>query len=136
MIIVNFVAKKIGEMIRGTFFILFFYFIGELVSVMIGRFVPGSVLGMVFLFCALFFKLIKPEYVKDAATVITKNMAVFFVPVAVGLMTYFDLLKQHWVAILAAIAVSSVLVIVSVAFVQERFEKRKGKKDESEQPQD
>lgn len=51
-------------------------------------------------------------------------------------MTYFDLLKQHWVAILAAIAVSSVLVIVSVAFVQERFEKRKGKKDESEQPQD
>lgn len=115
-------------MIKGLFFILLFYFLGEMLSLLIGGFMPGSVLGMILLFLALFFKLLKPHYVRDAATVITKNMSVFFVPAAVGLMAYFEILSQNWVAIITAIFVSTVLTIVTVALVQERFErgKRKG----------
>lgn len=77
-------------MIRGSFYILLFYFLGEMLSKLIGGFVPGSVLGMV-LSSALYFKAIKPESVKDVATSITKNMAVFFVPAGVGLMVYAEL---------------------------------------------
>ena len=112
-------------MIKGLFFILLFYFIGEIVSMLIGGFMPGSVLGMILLFLALSFKLIKPAYVKDAATVITKNMAVFFVPAGVGLMAYYDILSKNIVAIVAAIFVSTVITIVVVALVQERFEKHR-----------
>ena len=114
-------------MIKGLFYILLFYFIGEVISYFINGFVPGSVLGMVLLFLSLFFKIINPENVKDTATIITKNMAVFFVPAAVGLMSYYELISQFWVAIISAIIISSILVIVSVAFVQEYLEKNSKK---------
>lgn len=114
-------------MIKGLFFILLFYFLGEVCSIFINGFIPGSVIGMILLFLSLFFKLITPDCVKDAATVITKNMAVFFVPPAVGLMAYAELISNSIWAISLAIIVSTVLTIVVVAVVQESFEKNKQK---------
>lgn len=120
-------------MIRGSFYILLFYFLGEMLSKLIGGFVPGSVLGMVLLFLALYFKVIKPESVKDVATSITKNMAVFFVPAGVGLMVYAELVSKSLAAILVAIAGSTILTIITVALVQENFEKRRAKNKEVKQ---
>ena len=114
-------------MIKGSFYILLFYFIGELLSKLMHGFIPGSVLGMILLFLSLFFKLIKPDNVKSVATVITKNMAVFFVPAGVGLMVYAELLSKSLFTILAAIAVSTVLTIATVALMQDNFEKRRTK---------
>lgn len=98
-----------------------------MLSLLIHGFIPGSVLGMILLFLSLFFKILKPEYVKNIATIITKNMAVFFVPAAVGLMAYGELLSHSLLAIVFAIAISTVLTIVTVAFIQERFEKNRKK---------
>lgn len=114
-------------MIKGLFFILLFYFLGEVCSIFINGFIPGSVIGMILLFLSLFFKLITPDKVKDAATVITKNMAVFFVPPAVGLMAYAELISQSIWTISLAILISTVLTIIVVAVIQEGFEKRKEK---------
>lgn len=114
-------------MIKGSFYILLFYFLGEMLSKLIHGFVPGSVLGMVLLFLCLLFKLVDAENVRSVATTITKNMAIFFVPAGVGLMAYFEVLSKSLLAISAAIMVSTILIIVTVAFVQERFEKRREK---------
>ncbi len=110
-------------MIKGLFFIFLFYFAGEAVSYLTNGFIPGSVLGMVLLFLALFFKLLNPENVRQTATLITRNMAVFFIPAAVGLMTYYELLSENLAAIITAIAISTILVIISVALIQEYMEK-------------
>ena len=112
-------------MIKGLFFIFLFYFLGQMCSMLIGGYIPGSVLGMILLFLSLFFKILKPEYVKDAATIITKNMAVFFVPVSVGLMAYAEVLSKSIWAIAFAIIISTTLTIITVAIVQERMEKRR-----------
>ncbi|MDD3322286.1 MAG: CidA/LrgA family protein [Paludibacter sp.] len=116
-------------MIKGSFFILLFYFLGEFVSILINGFIPGSVIGMILLFLSLFFKIINPESVKNTATVITKNMALFFVPVAVGLMAYAGLLTESLMAIVFAIGISTILTIITVALIQERFEKQRNKVD-------
>lgn len=110
-------------MIKGLFFIFLYYFLGEMLSRLIGGFMPGSVLGMILLFLSLLFKVLKPSYVKDAATVITKNMAVFFVPAGVGLMSYWALVSQNLLAITSAIVVSTIAVIATVALLQQRMEK-------------
>ena len=115
-------------MIKGLFFILLFYFLGEVCSVLVNGFIPGSVIGMILLFLCLFFKLIKLDMVRDAATVITKNMAVFFVPPAVGLMAYAEVISKSIWAIALAIIVSTVLTIIAVALVQENMEKRQKSK--------
>ena len=117
-------------MIKGLFYILLFYFLGEVLSFLINGFIPGSVIGLVLLFLCLFFKIVKPEKVKDTATVITKNMAVFFVPPAVGLMAYAEIISKSIWAISLAIIISTILTIVVVALVQEHFENRKTKKQQ------
>ncbi|MDR3651698.1 MAG: CidA/LrgA family protein [Paludibacter sp.] len=114
-------------MIKGSFYILLFYFLGEMLSLLMNNFIPGSVLGMILLFLSLFFKVIKPENVKDVAIVITKNMAVFFVPAGVGLMVYAELFSKSLFTILIAIAISTILTIITVSLVQDNFEKRRKK---------
>src|ERR1035437_1954524 len=115
-------------MIKGSFFILLFYYLGEMFSLLIHGFIPGSVIGMILLFLCLFFKIIKPENVKDVSTVITKNMAVFFVPAGVGLTVYIELFSKSLATIIAAISVSTVLTIITVGFIQESFEKKRSRK--------
>lgn len=114
-------------MIKGSFYILFFYFVGELLSLLLHGFLPGSVIGMLLLFLSLFFKILNPEKVRTAATTITKNMAVFFVPAAVGVMAYWELFSKNLLAIVSAIAVSTILTLATVALVQEKLEKRSKK---------
>jgi holin-like protein len=124
-----YICINLTAMIKGLFFILLFYFIGECCSYLINGVIPGSVLGMIFLFLALLFKIINPENVRQTAQVITKNMAIFFVPAGVGIMTYYELLSNAWPGILTAIFLSTLLVIISVAFIQEYMEKRSGNRE-------
>ena len=114
-------------MIKGSFYILFFFFLGEMLSMLLHNFVPGSVLGMILLFLALYFKLLNPENVRTTATTITKNMALFFIPAGVGLMVYVEVLSQSFTAIVVAIAGSTILTIATVAIIQQRFENRRAK---------
>lgn len=119
-------------MIKGSFFILLFYFLGELLGKLIGGFIPGSVLGMILLFLALYLRLVNPDSVRKVATGLTKSMAVFFVPAGVGLMVYAELVSRSLAAILTAIGVSTVLTILTVSLIQDRLEKRKKKGVENE----
>ncbi|HET9571746.1 MAG TPA: CidA/LrgA family protein [Bacteroidales bacterium] len=112
-------------MIKGSFYILFFYFLGELLSLLIKGFLPGSIIGMMLLFLSLFFKLLNPENVRATATAITKNMAVFFIPAAVGLMAYGELVSKNLTAIVLAISISTLLTIITVAMIQDKLEKHR-----------
>ena len=109
------------------FFIFFFYSLGECIARLTGDYVPGSVIGMVLLFVALQTKLIKEEQVDAPAKALTGNMALFFIPAGVGLMAQMDVVLANWWVILVAVAVSSVLVIASVAYIQDQMERRRSK---------
>ena len=100
-------------MLTEAFYILFFYFTGEFIS----YFIDG--------FLALAFKKVKPEKVKRLSTVLTQNMGLFFVPAGVGLMNSFGIISEYWAVLLIASVVSTILVIASVALVQQKLEKGK-----------
>ena len=69
--------------------------------------VPGNVLGMLILFALLTTGVVKLEWIAGAADLLTKHLAFFFIPVAVGLMQWGDLLWRtgHW--LLLALIVST-----------------------------
>ena len=73
-------------MLLQVFYILFFYFAGECISQCIHGFIPGSVIGMVLLFLALAFKVVKPCHVNKISKLLTDNMGLFFLPAGVGLL--------------------------------------------------
>lgn len=104
------------RLIKELMWILLFSLIGEIFSLLIAPIVsiPASVIGMFLLFLALHCKLIKLEQVEGAGNWLTDNMAIFFVPVGVGLILNFDLLKSVWwqLIILVIITVSILLFIV------------------------
>lgn len=109
----------------GIFYILFFYFLGSCVGYLIGNFIPGSVIGMVLFFAALCLKIVKADDVRSASMFLLNNMALFFVPIGVGLMTSYRLVTEHLLAIVVSCMISTVLIIAVVGLVQQRAERKK-----------
>ena len=107
--------------IEQVFFIFLFYAVGELLSLLIGRFVPGSVLGMLLLFMGLKFRVVQPFQVDKISSFLTTNMGVFFVAAGVGLITQLDLLLQYWLAITISMVLSTILVLGVVAWSQQKM---------------
>ena len=110
-------------MLIEAFYILFFYFTGEFISYFIDGFIPGSVIGMVLLFLALAFKVVKPNKVKKLSTLLTEIMGLFILRAGVGLMNSLGIISQYWVVIVTASVVSTILVIASVALIQQKLGK-------------
>ena len=116
----------------GIFLILLFYLLGCFVAALIGNFVPGSVIGMILLFCALSLKWVRPGHVKKVSMLLLDNMMLFFIPVGVGLITSYTLLSRYMLAIIVASLVSTVLVIAVVGLVEQKLESKKRSKKEDD----
>jgi holin-like protein len=81
--------------------------------------VPANIVGMLLLFALLCTGIVEERWVSPAAGVLTRHLAFFFIPVAVGLMDCGGLLWPvgHW--LLPAIVVSSVAgMVVSGGLIQ------------------
>ncbi|MDD3124062.1 MAG: CidA/LrgA family protein, partial [Candidatus Izemoplasmatales bacterium] len=121
---------------KQIFFILLFYVIGESISFGISSifpniFIPGTILGMLLLVLALLLKVVKNEYVEDVGIFLTSNMAFFFIPAAVSVIEYFDLLKVSIIRILILVTISLVVSFFSIMgsvkltiFLQDQWKKR------------
>ncbi len=101
---------------------MLFYVLGEIVSLLIGKAVPGNVCGMVLLFFALTLKWVRPHDVNRAATALTRNMALFFVPASIGIMHQYKLLMGNWVVLLTVSVLTTILVIVVVGIIEEQLD--------------
>lgn len=119
------------KIIMQLFWIILFSLLGEIVSVLIAPFVaiPASVIGMVLLFLALHYNVLKMSQVEDVGTWLTDNMAILFVPAGVGLMTNFDVLASSWLQLLIIMFVTTSLMMI---FVGKLVQKLMGKDKEAE----
>ena len=86
--------------------------------------VPGNIVGMLLLLALLSTGVVKEHWVAAAADVLTKHLAFFFIPIAVGLMDWGGLLCQvgHW--LLLAIVVSSAAGMVTSGGLIQLFSAR------------
>ncbi|SFC65556.1 holin-like protein [Alkalibacterium subtropicum] len=112
------------KQLKQLFWILLFSFIGEFLSLISPVAIPGSVIGMVLLFIALHFKWLKLDQVEEVGNWLTDNMAIFFVPAGVGLMTNFGILGDVWWQLLLTIVITTTLMLGFVGLVVQ-FMKRK-----------
>lgn len=80
---------------------------------------------MLLLFAALLLKIVDADKVRPTSGVFTKNMALFFLPAGVGVVTATAILEEYWASILISSLVSTVLIIIVVAWTQQKIEKWK-----------
>lgn len=121
------------KIIMQLFWIILFSLIGEIVSVAMISFVaiPGSVIGMILLFLALHYNLLKLSQVDEVGSWLTDNMAILFVPAGVGLMTNFDVLAESWLQLIVIMFVTTILMMIFVGKVVQTIMKKdqKSKRD-------
>ncbi len=87
---------------------------------------------MLMLFGALSTKIVKAEAVKGVVRVITGNMALFFIPVSVGIITAFDLVSANIMVFLIVPISTTIMIIVVVGLLQQYLERGSDKNIDSD----
>jgi len=102
--------------------ILLFYVLGEAVSLAIqlifpSVFLPGTVIGMLLLLTFLLTKRLKIEAVDEVGSFLTNNMAFFFIPAAVSVLEYFEILQEVFIKIIIISIISVIFSFFMIAYV-------------------
>lgn len=92
------------------FWILLFCALGEVLAAVIPFPIPAAIYGLVLLFLALSFKIIRLEQVSDTAKFLIRVMGVFFVSPVVNILAYWGVIAPNVGAICVIILVTTVLV--------------------------
>lgn len=121
------------KIIKQLFWIFLFSLLGEMVSGALANLVaiPGSVIGMVLLFFALHFKWLNLHQVEEVGTWLTDNMAIFFVPAGVGLMTNFDVLAEVWLQLLIIMIVTTAIMMGFIGSVVQKVKQSSDQKKDN-----
>ena len=125
------------KLFKQFLIIISFTYLGEIASKTLHLPVPGSVIGMVLLFLALAFNLLKVESITTVGNFLLDNLSILFLPAGVGIMVYYPVIKDSWWSLLLITIVVTALTISLVGqvvqFVQRRFESTVGDIQEAEE---
>jgi holin-like protein len=116
---------KLASIVLQVLFIHVFLFLGTGLKEIIPLPIPGSMFGLILLFLALYFKIVKLEWVEKGAKWLMAELLLFFVPSAVGIVNYDDILSLQGAEIVLLIGISTVIVLGMTALVAERITGRK-----------
>jgi len=91
--------------------------------------IPGSVLGLIILFVLLQTKVIRVEWVDLGAKWLLAEMLLFFVPSAVGIVQYPELIVTSGVKLFILILIGTFIVMSCTGLLAQRFtsHKKEGK---------
>jgi holin-like protein len=115
---------KALNFVRGFIIIFVFLAVGKVISAQLPIVFPGSIIGLLLLFLGLTTRLIKISWVIDSANFTLKYMVILFIPLAVGLINYLDLLVDNWIVILFSTFFSSFLILFTVGHLFQYLNKK------------
>lgn len=116
--------------------ILAFSFTGEVLNRIIPLPVPASIYGLVLLFLALEFKIIKVEHIKEVSKFLLGIMTLFFVPSSVGFINALPLMKKYGLLFISITIVSTLIVFAVTGQVTQALMKIRNRNSVSEKPED
>lgn len=105
-----------------------FAFLGEVLRYYIPLPIPASIYGIVLLFLALEFKVLKVSDVKETSSFLIAVMPLMFLPPAVGVIESWDLIRESWFPYVAVTLVSTVVVMVASGWIAQLIIRKGGRK--------
>ncbi|MDX8336642.1 MULTISPECIES: CidA/LrgA family protein [Cetobacterium] len=103
---------------------------GVLISQLFSLPIPGTIMGMFILLTLLIIKVLKVENIEKTSNFILGNMLFLFLPPAVKLLNYIDVLKGGFFRIIFLIVLTTAITMGTTGFVVnfiiERGEKKNG----------
>lgn len=103
--------------------------IGEYISSFIKNIVviPGSIIAMILLFLLLQFRIVKVENIKEVSDFFLNNMAIFFVPAGVSLITSLNIIVDNIFVLLISVVLSTIIVMYVTGIVVQKMIMAKNK---------
>jgi holin-like protein len=108
--------------------ILSIYFLGELIQKASGLPIPGNVIGMLILFFGLYTGIIKLNMIDKISEFLLDNLAFFFLPAGISLITCFALLEGKWTAVLVVSLISTIITLAVTGLTVEFVQRSLGRK--------
>jgi holin-like protein len=113
-------------MIKQYAIIFLITYLGELISKFIIFPFPGPIIGMLILLFLLEFKILKLVFVEKGAKTILLNLAIFFIPPGVGLISALDILNGNITKIIITMVITTIITMgVTGLTVQYLINRRK-----------
>lgn len=91
--------------------------ISKLIEAYLPFTMPSSVIGLVLLFLALNFKVVKLAQVEKVGSSLVDNIGLFFVPAGISVINSFELLKANFLLDILLIFISTILLLVGTGWV-------------------
>jgi holin-like protein len=108
--------NNVWQYLRAFIFIYLCLYAGTFIASLLPITSPGSIIGMLILFVLLALQIIPAKWVKPGCSVLIRYMALLFVPIGVGVMQYYDLLKAQYGPILVSCFISTLVVFLVVSW--------------------
>ncbi|MBR1517706.1 MAG: CidA/LrgA family protein [Bacteroidales bacterium] len=110
------------KIVQGFAIIMAFFALGEACSILIGHFIPGSVIGMVLLFAALCLGWVQPDAIRPVAQFLTGNMILLFIPTFMGIIDTWGVLQSNLLAWFAVVTLTTVAVMAASGYSVQAIE--------------
>ena len=104
--------------------IIIFYLVGEFIVSITGIIIPGSIIGLVLLWLALYFKMINVKYIQNGAGFMLAFLTLFFIPSTVAVMNYPELLTISGGLFVLGVIISTIFALIVTGIVSKMIEKK------------
>ncbi|WP_147198853.1 CidA/LrgA family protein [Pantoea sp. MBD-2R] len=110
--------------LRAFVIIYLCLYAGNALAALLPVTIPGSIIGMLILFALLATQILPADWVKPGSHLLIRYMALLFVPISVGVMSYTDILSAQFGPIVVSCVVSTFIVLLTVGLVSHRLHGR------------
>ena len=121
---------RVIQIIAQVCILWVFYYIGVLIVKLTNIFIPASIIGLVLLWLAMTFNIVKVKWIQDGAGFMIGFLTLFFVPSTVGIIEYPELLTKEGILLIVAVIISSIFTIIVTGRLSLFIEKRENNSSE------
>ena len=104
-------------------------FLAEVLAWLVPAPIPASIYGLVIMFLAFYFKIVKVAAVRETATFFIEIMPVIFIPAGAGIIVAGDLLVKNLLPFTIITIISTIAVIASSGLITQYFYNQTLKKE-------
>lgn len=112
---------KLLVIVCQILFIHIFLFLGAAVKAVVPLPIPASMFGLILLLIALALKIVKLEWVEQGANWLLAELLLFFVPSAVGIVNYDEILNWQGIKTVLLIGLSTFIVMAATGYTAEKI---------------
>ncbi|WP_442604100.1 CidA/LrgA family protein [Paenibacillus sp. KN14-4R] len=117
------------KFIVGTAQVILFYLfwlIGDYIVTALHWKIPGAFVAIAFVFALLHFRILKVEWLELGSKWLIGEMLLFFIPSAIGIVNYGDLVRSYGLQFLLIIVISTIFVMGVTGKITEILVKFRG----------